>query len=284
MTGHEVAGYLDRVLQQHGPIALPYQTDVRWAMREQLVELQKVFPTLGIHVDEYCTTDGRCMNYLKAQGTIPVHYQGAKYNIPVVIWLEEHYPRCAPLVYVRPTPNMVIKHGHTYVDNSGQVAIPLLQNWTYSQNNTLVDVVLQMSQVFGAEPPLYSRQPGPPPPPSAGVVKPPPNYPGFSGIGNGGGTAQPPAYGDSAASFSMASPPSHGSHSSFPGASPAFPSIPTASDWNSNPMASPSSALGLGVSSGTTANASRPPPPPPPPPIPLPAGRSRTILRSDASR
>lgn len=101
----DVAGFLDRVLQsQGGRDSLPYSTNSRWIIREQLVELQKVgrgnldcrdeavtpwlgfsthtsekkrrcssppdspeapsacsqvFPTLGIHVDEYCTTDGR---------------------------------------------------------------------------------------------------------------------------------------------------------------------------------------------------------------------------------
>jgi hypothetical protein len=44
-----------------------------------------------------------------------------KYNIPVIIWLPERYPMHAPLVYVTPTPNMVIKQNHSCVDPSGQV-------------------------------------------------------------------------------------------------------------------------------------------------------------------
>ena len=34
----------------------------------------------------------RCLRLLKTEGTIPVHYQGAKYNIPILVWILEHYP------------------------------------------------------------------------------------------------------------------------------------------------------------------------------------------------
>lgn len=54
----------------------------------------------------------------------PTHPQGAKYNIPVVVWLPEHYPQAPPLPYVVPSPNMTIKGGHPYVDGSGQVTTP----------------------------------------------------------------------------------------------------------------------------------------------------------------
>ena len=46
-------------------------------------------------------------------------YQGVKYNIPVAVWLPERYPLAAPLVYVVPTPDMVIKPRHSFVDASG---------------------------------------------------------------------------------------------------------------------------------------------------------------------
>ncbi len=48
-----------------------------------------------------------------------MYYQGVKYNIPVAIWLPEQYPLAAPLVYVVPTPDMVIKPRHSFVDPSG---------------------------------------------------------------------------------------------------------------------------------------------------------------------
>ncbi len=45
--------------------------------------------------------------------------QSVKYNIPVAIWLPERYPLAGPLAYVVPTPDMVIKPRHTFVDASG---------------------------------------------------------------------------------------------------------------------------------------------------------------------
>ena len=34
----------------------------------------------------------RRLRLLKTEGTIPVHYQGSKYNIPILVWIMEHYP------------------------------------------------------------------------------------------------------------------------------------------------------------------------------------------------
>ena len=47
--------------------------------------------------------------------------QGSKYNIPILVWVLEHYPLQAPLVYVVPTNDMIIKPNHPFVDGSGQV-------------------------------------------------------------------------------------------------------------------------------------------------------------------
>ena len=39
---HPVGDYLNSVLQQRGANALPYEEDVKWVVREHLLELQKV--------------------------------------------------------------------------------------------------------------------------------------------------------------------------------------------------------------------------------------------------
>ena len=59
------------------------------------------------------------MELLLAEGTVPMYYQGVKYNIPVAIWLSEQYPLAAPLAYVVPTPDMIIKPRHSFVEASG---------------------------------------------------------------------------------------------------------------------------------------------------------------------
>ena len=58
---------------------------------------------------------------LRADGTIPIFYQGVKYNIPLKMFLPEGFPSQPPICYVQPTPNMIIKPGHTMVDGSGMV-------------------------------------------------------------------------------------------------------------------------------------------------------------------
>lgn len=85
--------------------------------------------------------------------------QEARYNIPVNIWLTENYPHGAPIVYVTPTPGMVIKPDHTFVDSSGAVHSPYLKNWDMNFSN-LVDLAFDMGIQFGEEPPLFSKPPG----------------------------------------------------------------------------------------------------------------------------
>jgi len=87
------------------------------------------FPTLVLKVDGYTYPDGRTVQLLVADGTLPVYYVGVKYNIPVTLWVGEGYPASAPTLYVTPTPAMVVKPGHALVDGSGLVATPYLAAW-----------------------------------------------------------------------------------------------------------------------------------------------------------
>ena len=52
-----------------------------------------------------------------------------KYNIPVELWLPDRYPLEAPMLYVRPTPDMIIKPRHSFVDGSGFVRSSYVVNW-----------------------------------------------------------------------------------------------------------------------------------------------------------
>eukprot|EP00198_Chlamydomonas_reinhardtii_P003147 XP_001692483.1 subunit of the ESCRT-I complex [Chlamydomonas reinhardtii] len=151
---NSVLDYLTSVLSQRGPTAVPYDEAVKWNVRDHVSELQ-VFPTLTAKLSEYHSNDGRLLNVLKVEGTMPIHYQGAKYNIPILMWLAERYPYNPPQVFVVPTANMIIRPS-AFVNPSGQVATPLLRSWLFPSSN-LVDVVLEMSQVFGNEPPLYTK-------------------------------------------------------------------------------------------------------------------------------
>lgn len=53
---------------------------------------------------------------------------GAVYNIPICIWLLDNHPFSSPMVYVKPTPDMLIKASR-HVDQNGKVYLPYLHEW-----------------------------------------------------------------------------------------------------------------------------------------------------------
>ncbi|KAH9329806.1 hypothetical protein KI387_001914, partial [Taxus chinensis] len=165
---HSSVQFLNNVLSQRGPSALPYDEDVKWLIRQHLVSVIQEFPSLQAKTAMFSHNDGRTVNLLQAEGTVPMYYQEVMYNIPVIIWLLESYPRQAPCVYVTPTRDMIIKRGHPHVNASGMVSIHYLQAWVFPSSN-LVDLVRNLSLLFGQDPPLYTKQsisqPRPSPPP-----------------------------------------------------------------------------------------------------------------------
>eukprot|EP01018_Ginkgo_biloba_P008146 Gb_20093 [translate_table: standard] len=154
---HSSTQFLNTVLSQRGPAALPYGEDVKWLIRQHLVSVIQEFPSLQVKTAMFTHNDGRTVNLLQAEGTIPMFYQEVMYNIPVTIWLLETYSRTPPCVYVTPTRDMIVKRGHRYVDGSGLVSVPYLQGWVFPSSN-LVDMVRNLSHLFGQDPPLYTKQ------------------------------------------------------------------------------------------------------------------------------
>ncbi|XP_057502146.1 protein ELC-like [Actinidia eriantha] len=160
-NGQHIQQFLSSVLSQRGPSALPYSEDVKWLIRQHLVSLSDAYPSLQPKTATYTHNDGRTVNLLQADGTVPMLFQGVTYNIPVVFWLMESYPRHPPLVYVNPTRDMIIKRPHPFVNPSGMVSTPYLQNWVYPSSN-LPDLARDLSHYFARDPPLYSqRRPNP---------------------------------------------------------------------------------------------------------------------------
>ncbi|XP_040994895.1 protein ELC-like [Juglans microcarpa x Juglans regia] len=149
--------FLSSVLSQRGPSALPYSEDTKWLIRQHLLSLSSSCPSLEPKTATFTHNDGRSIHLLQAEGTVPMSFQGLTYNIPVILWLMESYPRHPPCVYVNPTRDMVIKRPHPYVNPSGLVSVPYLQNWVYPSSN-LVDLVRSLSLYFGRDPPLYSQR------------------------------------------------------------------------------------------------------------------------------
>jgi len=97
----------------------------------------------------------RPLQQLKFTGTIPIHYKGAAYNIPVTVWLDYQFPRVAPNAFVTPTANMAIAGHHKHVDQTGRVYLQYLHEW--GQHSTLPVLIAQMCDVFSKQPPVYSK-------------------------------------------------------------------------------------------------------------------------------
>ncbi|CAH1250397.1 TSG101 [Branchiostoma lanceolatum] len=112
--------------------------------QKEVMATLKHFEDLKPVVDTYVFNDGSQTELLCLCGTIPVKIKelrgqsasagasGANtYNIPVCIWLTEFHPEIPPLVYVRPTGNMVINESK-HVDMNGRVYMPYLHEWTHA--------------------------------------------------------------------------------------------------------------------------------------------------------
>lgn len=65
---------------------------------------------------------------LHLSGTLPVPFRGTVYQFPISIWVPYTYPREAPLVYVTPTPGMMIRPGQ-HVSGEGRVYHPYIAGW-----------------------------------------------------------------------------------------------------------------------------------------------------------
>lgn len=160
--------FLSSVLSQRGPSALPYAETTKWLIRQHLLNLISSYASLEPKTATFTHNDGRSVILLQADGTIPMPFQGVSYNIPVVIWLLESYPRHPPCVYVNPTRDMIIKRPHSNVSPSGLVSISYLHDWVYPSSN-LLDLAAQLSAAFSRDPPLYAQRRPQPPPPSPSI-------------------------------------------------------------------------------------------------------------------
>ncbi|XP_070829348.1 E3 ubiquitin-protein ligase RNF31 isoform X2 [Chaetodon trifascialis] len=137
---------------------------------ETLADLQRVrsvFSDLRLYVDFYCFPNKEKKKLVYLAGTVPVHYEGSEYNIPVCIWLHETHPVSRPRCYVCPSVSMVISSSCPCVDASGNISLDGLKNWTHGVSNLLL-LVSEMRQAFQKDTPLYART-AVQAPPAAGV-------------------------------------------------------------------------------------------------------------------
>ncbi|KAM3956699.1 tumor susceptibility gene 101 [Aphomia sociella] len=149
----------------------------------EVINLIQVYRSLTYRLEGFVFNNGNRKELLNLEGTIPVNYKGAYYNIPICIWLMDTHPQNAPLCFVKPTADMSIKVS-IYVDNNGKVYLPYLHEWSMS-GSTLQQLIQAMITAFGEVPPVYSkpRNETRPPYPVASFMPQPSGYPYPSQVG-----------------------------------------------------------------------------------------------------
>ncbi|XP_067001805.2 tumor susceptibility gene 101 protein isoform X4 [Anabrus simplex] len=110
---------------------------------------------LSCKLEQFVFNDGTRMELVNLQGTIPVHYKGTVYNIPVCIWIMDTHPNNAPMCYVKPTPDMHIKVS-AFVDHNGKIYLPYLHTWSHNSSD-LLTLIQVMIVTFGEQPPVYAK-------------------------------------------------------------------------------------------------------------------------------
>ncbi|KAJ2724196.1 suppressor protein stp22 of temperature-sensitive alpha-factor receptor and arginine permease [Coemansia sp. Benny D115] len=116
------------------------------------------FRSLKPKIAEYVAEDKSIQALLCLHGTLPVVFNGAKFNIPVVFWFPRKFPDHPPMAYVTPTQSMVVKVSQ-HVDERGRIYHPYLAGWT-AETSSLVELFAKLIAIFSIEPPVYSRPPG----------------------------------------------------------------------------------------------------------------------------
>lgn len=177
--------------------------------KRDILNATKYFRSLIPRLERYTFPTGVSKELICLDGTIPVTYRDASYNIPIGIFISDSHPFEAPICYVRPTRDMTIKTSR-HVDGSGRVYLPYLSEWK-STTSDILSTIQVMQFVFGDMCPVYQKSRDDNSVPTNSYPQPPslPDffYPGSVGGSGGGNPPQP-------------SPPSQGYPFSNPQAQP----------------------------------------------------------------
>ncbi|XP_044760333.1 tumor susceptibility gene 101 protein [Coccinella septempunctata] len=185
------------------------------ATLREILNVTSHYPGLQVLKDYYIFNDGTPMELVQLNGTIPVRFKGAIYNIPVCIWLMDTHPNNAPICYVKPTPDMSIKVS-MFVDQNGKIYLPYLHDWNPNTSD-LLGLIQVMIVTFGEQPPVFAKPQNKEIPypmnsfgsnsfmPYGNTPYPPTNYPNYPGY--------PPSSSQSTGSYP---PPYPNSYSGYP--------------------------------------------------------------------
>lgn len=123
--------------------------------KTDVLSVVRVYKGLSPELDKFVFDDGNEKSLINVNGTIPVEYKGATYNIPVCLWLLQEYPAKPPMGYVTPTKDMQLKVSN-HVDHTGKILLPYISEWKYP-DSTLLGLVQTCRNAFGELPPVFSK-------------------------------------------------------------------------------------------------------------------------------
>ncbi|XP_076838342.1 uncharacterized protein LOC143483387 isoform X2 [Brachyhypopomus gauderio] len=121
-------------------------------------EARTSFPDLHLHKGYYHYPNNERKKLVNLRGTVPVVYEGNKYNIPVCIWIHDTHPQNPPRCLVCPSPCMVVNGNSTSVDAQGHVLLHCLSNWKPGWSSLSI-VLEEMVAAFQRETPLFAVYP-----------------------------------------------------------------------------------------------------------------------------
>lgn len=122
-----------------------------------VVAVLSSYPSLSPKTAVYTDEQGRSDLLLCLHGILPTIYNGATYHIPVEIWVPKSYPSVmAPIMYVRPTADMVVFPSN-YVDGNGRCFHPYLTYWNQNSSHNLSEAIAIFIEIFGRLPPVFAK-------------------------------------------------------------------------------------------------------------------------------
>ena len=129
-----------------------YKEEAKYDIIQALHNFQDLHPKV-----ERCahTKGGRTEELITLRGTVPIEFKSSTYNIPVQIYTLRTHPKQAPVVFVKPLKNMVIRESKN-VDKSGLVYLRYLVDWKSPRSHTLALCKL-LSRTFSEECPVFTE-------------------------------------------------------------------------------------------------------------------------------
>lgn len=126
-------------------------------------------------ISDLVENNGDSFPCLVLQGTIAIVFRGMTYQLLVDIYLPPGYPIRPPVSYVRLAKNQYLKEKHPHVGRDGMVYLSYTHEWNL-RTHSLIEMVVAMSSVFSADPPVFTR--------AAPVTPPPPTYSNYVSSSN----------------------------------------------------------------------------------------------------